>query len=67
MTNYFPRYGQKRDFGLLCPNMEIRPQTPQKWLFWIFFIFSERPSDFASNEPKVSLNDQFFGYIWLKT
>ena len=28
--------GQICDFGLLCPNMEIRPQTPQKMTFLDF-------------------------------
>ena len=30
---------RKRDFGLLCPNMEIRPQAPKNGIFQNFFIF----------------------------
>ena len=26
-------YARKRDFGLLCPNMEIRPQAPKNGIF----------------------------------
>ena len=44
-------YVRKRDFGLLCPNMEIRPQAPKNGLFQKFFIFVERSPDSASNEP----------------
>ena len=29
-------YARKHDFGLLCPNMEIRPQAPKKGFFKIF-------------------------------
>ena len=29
-------YTRKRDFGLLCPNMEIRPQAPKNGIFKIF-------------------------------
>ena len=34
-------YARKRDFGLLCPNMEIRPYAP-KWNFSKNFHFSEK-------------------------
>ena len=42
-------YARKRDFGLLCPNMEIRPQAPKNRIFQKNFIFLKRSSDFASN------------------
>ena len=32
-------YARKRDFGLLCPNMEIRPQAPKNGIFQIFSFF----------------------------
>ena len=32
-------YARKRDFGLLCPNMEIRPQAPRNEIFQKIFIF----------------------------
>ena len=47
-------YARKRDFGLLCPNMEIRPQAPKNGIFQNFFIFVERSPDFASNEPSTT-------------
>ena len=47
-------YARKRDFGLLCPNMEIRPQAPKNGIFQKFFIFVERSPDFASNEPSTT-------------
>ena len=47
-------YARKRDFGLLCPNMEIRPQAPKNRIFQNFFIFLKRSSDFASNEPSTT-------------
>ena len=43
-------YARKRDFGLLCPNMEIRPQAPKNGIFQKIFIFLKRSSDFTSNE-----------------
>ena len=43
-------YARKRDFGLLCPNMEIRPQAPKNGIFQKIFIFLKRSSNFASNE-----------------
>ena len=49
------RYARKRDFGLLCPNMEIRPQAPKNGIFQKIFIFLKWSSDFATNEPS-SLN-----------
>ena len=33
------RYARKRDFGLLCPNMEIRPQAPKMESFKKFSFF----------------------------
>ena len=47
-------YARKRDFGLLCPNMEIRPQAPKNGIFQNFFIFVEISPDFASNEPSTT-------------
>ena len=44
-------YARKRDFGLLCPNMEVRPQAPKNGIFKKIFICVERSPDFASNEP----------------
>ena len=35
-------YARKRDFGLLCPNMEIRPQAPKNGIFQKIFYFSEK-------------------------
>ena len=47
------------EYGNLAP-------APEKWTFWIFLVFfSERSSDFASNEPKISLIEQFFVKIWI--
>ena len=43
-------YARKRNFGLLCPNMEIQPQAPKNGIFQKIFIFLIRSSDFASNE-----------------
>ena len=47
-------YARKRYFGLLCPNMEIRLQAPKNGIFQNFFIFVERSSNFASNEPSTT-------------
>ena len=47
-------YARKRDFGLLCPNMEIRPQAPKNGIFQKNFIFLKRSSDFASNESSTT-------------
>ena len=47
-------YARKRDFGLLCPNMEIRPQVPKNGTFQNFFIFVEISPDLASNEPSTT-------------
>ena len=47
-------YARKRDFGLLCPNMEIQPQAPKNGIFQKIFIFLIRYSDFASNEPSTT-------------
>ena len=47
-------YARKRDFGLLCPNMEIRPQAPKNGIFQIFLIFLIRSLNFASNEPSTT-------------
>ena len=53
-------YARKRDFDLLCPNMEIRPQNgipewnPKNGIFQKIFIFLKRSSDFASNEPSTT-------------
>ena len=47
-------YARKRDFGLLCPNMELRPQAPKNGIFQNFFNLVERSPDFASNEPSTT-------------
>ena len=47
-------YARKRDFGSLCPNMEIRPQAPKNRIFQKNFIFLKRFSDFASNESSTT-------------
>ena len=47
-------YARKRDFGLLCPYMEIQPQAPKNGIFQKIFIFLIRSSDFASNEPSTT-------------
>ena len=47
-------YARKRDFGLLCPNMEIWPQAPKNGIFLKFFIFVESSPDFASNESSTT-------------
>ena len=31
-------YARKRDFGLLCPNMEIRPRLPKMEFFKKFYF-----------------------------
>ena len=47
-------YARKRDFGLLCPNMEIQPHAPKNGIFQINLIFLKRSPDFASNEPSTT-------------
>ena len=47
-------YARKRNFGILCPNMEIQPQAPKNGIFQKIFIFLIRSSDFASNEPSTT-------------
>ena len=47
-------YARKRDFSLLCPKMEIRPQAPKNGIFQKIFIFLKRSSDFASNESSAT-------------
>ena len=50
-------YARKRDFGLLCPNMEIQPQAPKSGVFQKKFIFFEKVSRFrfqrALNHPQT--------------
>ena len=52
-----PSYARKRDFGLLCPNMEIQPQAPKNRIFQKKFIFFEKVSRFrfqrALNHPQT--------------
>ena len=53
-------YARKRDFGLLCPNMQIRPQALKNGIFQKIHFF-ERVSIFrfqrAVNHPqKLSLS-----------
>ena len=52
--NFKSSYARKRDFGLLCPNMEIQPQAPENGIFQKIFIFLKRSSNFASNEPSTT-------------
>ena len=52
-------YARKRDFGLLCPIMEIQPQVSKNGIFQTFFIFVERSPDFASNEPSTTPDIKF--------
>ena len=52
--NFKSSYARKRDFGLLCPNMEIRPKTPKNEIFQKIFIFLKSSSNFASNEPSIT-------------
>ena len=47
-------YARKRDFGLLCPNMKIRPQAPKNGIFQKISIFLKRSSDFDSNESSTT-------------
>ena len=47
-------YASKRDFGLLCQNMEIEPQAPKNGIFQTIFIFLKRSSDFVSNESSTT-------------
>ena len=47
-------YARKRDFGLLCPNMEIQPQDPKNGSFQKNFIILKRSPDFASNESSTT-------------
>ena len=47
-------YARKRDFGILCPNMEIQPQAPKNVISQKNFIFLKRSPDFASNEPSTT-------------
>ena len=47
-------YATKCDFGLLCPNMEIRSQAPKNGIFQKIFIFLKSSSNFASNEPSTT-------------
>ena len=52
--NFKSSYARKRDFGLLCPNMEIQPDAPKNGIFQKKFIFFKRRPDFASNEPSTT-------------
>ena len=52
-------YARKLDIGLLCPNIEIRPQAPKKGIFQNFVIFVERSPDFSSNEPSTTPDIKF--------
>ena len=51
-------YARKRDFGLLCPNMEIRPQALKNGIFQKIFIFLKSSSNFASNEPSTTCRNK---------
>ena len=74
--NFKSSYARKLDFSLLCPNMEVQPQTPKNGIFQKKFIFLKRSPDFASNEPLTTPDIKFklsyarkrdFGYyaqIW---
>ena len=53
--------------------MEIRPRAPKNEIYQNYFIFVERPPDFASNEPSTTPNTKFkssyarkrdFAQIW---
>ena len=52
-------YARKLDFGLLCPNMEIRPQAPKMGIFQNFFIFVERSPDFQLTSPQLPPDIKF--------
>ena len=52
-------YARKINIGLLCPNMEIRPQAPKNGIFQNSFIFVERFPDFASSEPSTTPDIKF--------
>ena len=52
------QYARTHDFGLLCPNMEIRPQAPENGIFQNFFISLERSPDFASHGPSTTPRHQ---------
>ena len=43
-------YTRKRDFGLLCPNVNIQPQARKNGIFKKSFTFLKRSPDFASNK-----------------
>ena len=53
-NKFKPSYARKRDFGLLCPNMEIQPQAPKNGIFQKNEIFLKKPPDFASNEFSIT-------------
>ena len=44
--NFKSSYARKRDFGLLCPNMEIRHRAPKNGIFQNFFHFHGKVSRF---------------------
>ena len=46
-------YARKRDFGLLCPNMEVWPQAPKNGIFREILIFLKRPSDLVVYIPPL--------------
>ena len=52
------------DIGLLCPNMEIRPQAPKNEIFQNIFTFLKMSSDFASNELSTTCS---FSQVMKKT
>ena len=65
-------YARKRDFGLLCPNKEIRPQAPKNGIFQNFFYFCGKvfllltspqlPQDIKSKSSYARKRD--YAQIW---
>ena len=49
-------YARKRDFDLLCPNMEIQPQAPKNGIFQKIFILLIRSSDLLC--PNMEIQPQ---------
>ena len=47
-------YARKLNIGLLCPNMEIRPQAPKNGTFQNFFSSVEKSPDFVPNKPSTT-------------
>ena len=57
--NFKSSYARKRDFGLLCPNMEIRPRLPKMEFFKKFSFFWKGLQIYLLTSPQTPADIKF--------